>query len=196
MVWKIYRSTFQQTEDISIVFLWRIWCQSVRKKFLAEARLIYAKEVSIKFHYLMKKRRHNWRLNNSNKTFLSQWKVWVFVNRITCSKTLEIKKTIKLHAMKSFFNNIMNQYLLTYWRRLWLIDLLAFAKQVVYFCCMIEKKCYIRFFPVFLTNFFSKKERGNHGRLPVAVIPVNIVNFGRKTDEGEAGITILLIYVL
>ena len=57
MVWKIYRSTFQQTEDISIVFLWRIWCQSVRKKFLVEARLIYAKEVSIKFHYLMKKKK-------------------------------------------------------------------------------------------------------------------------------------------
>ena len=38
-----------------------------------------------------------------------------------------------------------------------------FAKQVVSICCMIEKKCYFRFFPIFLRNeknLLGKKVRG------------------------------------
>ena len=39
---KIHRSTFQQIEDISIVFLRSIWCQSVRKTILAKVQLTHA----------------------------------------------------------------------------------------------------------------------------------------------------------
>ena len=67
---KIQRGTFQYIKYFSIVFLWHIWHQSVRKKSLAEVLLII----------LLKKYRCSKRLNNSSKTFLNQVNQWIFVN--------------------------------------------------------------------------------------------------------------------
>ena len=72
---KIYRSTFDLIEDISIVFLQRIWLQSVRKKKVRQKYGLFMQNKCfyriLSFHG--KKNRHSWRLNNSNKVFLNQW---------------------------------------------------------------------------------------------------------------------------
>ena len=51
----MHRSTFQQIEDISIVLLRRIWCQSARKKA--------SKEIRISSFY----EAYSWKTKHSNK---------------------------------------------------------------------------------------------------------------------------------
>ena len=63
------------------VFFSRLWRQSVRKKNLAEARPVHAKQMSLyTFIILRKNNRHSWRLNKSSKTFKINGNVWVFLN--------------------------------------------------------------------------------------------------------------------
>ena len=70
---KIHRSTFQYIEDISIVFIRRIWRQPVRKNVRQEHGLFTQNKCLSRISSFLQKNRHRWRLNNSSKTFLNQW---------------------------------------------------------------------------------------------------------------------------
>ena len=78
---KIHRSTFQRTENISVVFLRRIWRSE--KNIGRSTAYLWRTNLFIKFQHLMKKNTHSRRLNNWSKTFLNQWELWVFVNQET-----------------------------------------------------------------------------------------------------------------